>query len=158
MSKSFFLKFGFILLFIVVAGLWLASIIQPELFGAFNIQWAIVIVAGGAGLFYLLRAFGKNLVAFKKFYVIVGTVLIGVAILVLINIFAIEDAVVIPILAILACVGMLVMLLVTGGKKWDQADNKNVGYKDYAHRKAEAERHEAREARKEEREERKNNK
>ena len=46
---------------------------------------------------------------------------------------------VIPIIALVAAVGLLLTILFTGGKKWDEGDNQKVGYKNYYERKAEEE-------------------
>ena len=37
------------------------------------------------------------------------------------------------------CAGIVLGVLVTGGKKWDEGDNQKVGYKTYRERKAEEE-------------------
>ena len=54
---------------------------------------------------------------------------------------AIEDKqnLVIPIIAVVVTVALLLGFVAVGGKKWDQGDNQNVGYKNYYQRKAEEE-------------------
>ena len=44
-----------------------------------------------------------------------------------------------PIIAIVVTVALLLGFVAVGGKKWDQGDNQNVGYKNYYQRKAEEE-------------------
>jgi len=44
-----------------------------------------------------------------------------------------------PILGLVLVAGLLIGLLVSGGKKYDTADNQKVGYKNYYQRKKEAE-------------------
>ena len=139
MSKNFFFKFGFMLVFVAVALLWVLSVAMPEEFGAFTGQWAIVIACGLIGIFYVFRAFAKNLNAYKKFYLLVGFVLIAIAVVMLINIFSIKNDLIVPIIALLGAIALLLSVVVTGGKKWDQGDNKNMGYKNYFQRKAEEE-------------------
>ena len=48
-------------------------------------------------------------------------------------------AAIVPIIASAVTVVVLLCRLAVGGKKWDQADNENVGYKDYRTRKREEE-------------------
>lgn len=147
MSKNFFFKFCLVLVVVAVAAVWLLSELMPEMFGAFNGQWAIVIGAGGIGAFFVLHAiFRKNLGAIKKFYLYVGVGFLIAAFLVLVNIVAFPENLVLPIIGVAAAVALLLGVLITGGKKWDTADNQKVGYKNYHQRKAEEER----EAKKEE--------
>jgi hypothetical protein len=141
MAKNFFFRFGLMLILVIVAALWLLSEIPAtaEMFSFFNFQWAIVIACGGIGVFFLFRSFAKNITTFKKFYLFIGIALILAAVLVIVNIFALPDSIVIPLIALIAAVGLLLGVMVTGGKRWDTGDNKKVGYKNYHQRKAEEE-------------------
>ena len=73
-----------------------------------------------------------------------GAVLVVAGVLALVGTF-IDTKLVLPIIAIVVTVAVLLCVLATGGKKWDEADNTKVGYKDYRTRKREQEEREARE-------------
>ena len=143
MSKSFMFKLLLGLSVLAAAVLWLLSIVMPETFGAgvLNVgAWAILIVSGGwAVAFILLGLFGKNVGTFKKMQIYFGAALAFVAIIMLIKIFAWPDNIILPIIAVVAVAGLLLGMIAVGGKKWDQGDNQNVGYKNYRQRKADEE-------------------
>jgi lysylphosphatidylglycerol synthetase-like protein (DUF2156 family) len=148
MSKSFLFKLLLILSLAAAAVLWILSVALPDTFGGLPIgMWAIVIVAGGWGVTFVLRAlFSKTSalpVTLKRLWVIMGFVLIVIAVLTLVNIFAWDNKLILPIIAIAGVAALLIMLFATGGKKWDEGDNKKVGYEDYRTRKARQEREEA---------------
>jgi hypothetical protein len=146
MSKNFFFKFGGMLVFVVVALLWLLKALKVEAFDWFNLQWGIVIASGGLGIFYVLAGIlSKTLGLIKKFYIYFGAGLIIVAVMVIINIYALDGNITLPIIGLIIAVALLLGIIVTGGKKWDQGDNKNVGYKNYHQRKAEEEKLKAKE-------------
>jgi hypothetical protein len=144
MSKSFFFKFGFMLVLVAVAVFWLLSFAFPGEFGDTVMQWVMAGAVGAIGLFYVLRSFSKELAMLRKFYLFFGMGLIAVGGVLVINILAVEDETlkrfIIPGIAVVAAVALLLSVVITGGKKWDQGDNKVIGYKNYAQRKAEAER------------------
>ena len=81
------------------------------------------------------RGPGRNLPA----AIAVGGVLVVAGVLALVGAFVIEAKLVLPIIAIVITAVVLLCILAVGGKKWDQADNENVGYKDYRTRKREEE-------------------
>ena len=57
----------------------------------------------------------------------------------LVNIFAIKNELVLPIIAIIVTVALLIGVIATGGKSSDTGDNQKAGYKNYYQRKAEEE-------------------
>ena len=146
MSKKFLFGFVIALAFLAAAVLWLLSAVPTgnPVLPNFNPQWAILIVAGVCALAFILRAFFDKsmLVPVKKLYVILGAGFIVVCVFMLISIFAWDTdngRIIAPIIGVVIALALVLMILATGGKKWDQADNKNVGYKNYHQRKAEEE-------------------
>ena len=65
--------------------------------------------------------------------------LLVVALVCLISALALPDNWVLPLILILLGVMIVLSVLITGGKKWDEGDNHKVGYKNYYQRKAEEE-------------------
>ncbi len=140
MSRNIIYKLlgAFIILAVVV--LWILSLTVPETFGFFSLAWAGVVICGGLGLILLLQGtFQKNLSTIKKLKIWFGIALIVCGILCLVSELAIKDSLVIPIIALVVAVGLVITILATGGKKWDEGDNHKVGYKNYHQRKAEEE-------------------
>ena len=128
------------LVVLAAAVLWLLSILMPEQFGFFNLAWAGVVLAGGLGIVVLLNGiFQKNIGTVKKFKIIIAVCLFIVALLCLVSALALPGSIVLPIIAIIATVGLLLGILATGGKKWDEGDNHQGGYKNYFERKKEEE-------------------
>ena len=60
MSKHFFTKLLIALAWLAAAVLWLLSVIKPDTFGFFNINWAIVVICGTAGIAFLFRGLGAR--------------------------------------------------------------------------------------------------
>ena len=136
MSKGLLFKVLAALLFIGAAVVWLLSVMEII---EVNLSWVFAIIAGGLGLIFILKAFfQKNIGVIKKFNILFGAAFIVVAVLALVGTF-IEKNWVLPIIAIIVTVAILLSILVVGGKKWDQGDNQNVGYKNYYERKKEEE-------------------
>lgn len=128
------------LVVLAAAVLWLLSILMPEQFGFFNLAWAGVVLAGGLGIVVLLNGiFQKNIGTVKKYKIIIAVCLFIVALLCLVSALALPGSIVLPIIAIIATVGLLLGILATGGKKWDEGDNHQGGYKNYFERKKEEE-------------------
>ena len=123
MSKKFMFRFALGLVAVVVAVMWLLSVIPGT--------------KDAMGWFKL----GKNAVPLKKLNIYFGAGFVLVAVLSMIGELAIEDKqnLVIPIIAVVVTVALLLGFVAVGGKKWDQGDNQNVGYKNYYQRKAEEE-------------------
>ncbi len=153
MNRSFLFKLLLILSLAAAAVLWVLTL-TVDAFKDYNIGlWAIAIISGGWGVAFVLRAlFSKTSalpVTLKRFWVIAGIALVLVSVLTFVNIFAWDNKLILPIVALAGVAALLVMLFATGGKKWDAGDNQQAGYKDYWARRKE------KEAREEE--ERKNN-
>ena len=55
MSKHFFTKFLMALAWLAAAVLWLLSVILPDKFGFFNLNWMVVVICGTGGLALLVR-------------------------------------------------------------------------------------------------------
>jgi len=125
---------------LVAAVLWLLSITIPDKFGFFTLAWAGVVLAGGLGLVVLFQGvFQKNISTLKKFKIWIGVGLIILAFVCLVSALTLPKNIVLPIIAIVLAVGLMFTLLATGGKKWDEGDNHQSGYKNYFERKAEEE-------------------
>lgn len=140
MSKNLIYKLLGAIIVIAAVVLWILSLTVPETFGFFSLAWAGVVICGGLGLILLLQGcFQKNISTLKKLKIWFGVALIICAVLCLVSELAIPDNLVIPIIALVAAVGLLLTILFTGGKKWDEGDNQKVGYKNYYERKAEEE-------------------
>ena len=151
MSKSFLFKFLLGLSLLAAAVFWLLSVL-PATEEAMNVNipggvgsWVGLIISGGwAVAFILLGIFSRDKTnILKKFYVYIGIALAFVAVVMLINIFA-WDVPMLPVIVVAVVLALLVGMMVVGGKKWDQGDNQNVGYKNYRQRKAEEEKKEKR--------------
>ncbi|MCL2797795.1 MAG: hypothetical protein FWD58_07050 [Firmicutes bacterium] len=148
MSKTFLFKLLLGLSILAAAVLWLLSVIPAsqamlEEAGIKNGDigsWAALFVSGGwAVAFILLGIFSKDKTnILKKWYVYFGVALGVVAVVMLINIFAWEVPM-LPVIAVAVALALLLGMIVVGGKKWDQGDNQNAGYKNYHQRKAEEE-------------------
>ncbi len=138
MSKSLLVKVLVGLCFVGVSVVWLLSalgVIQV------NLSWVIGVFCAALGLIFLVKGLvSKNLGIVKKIDVIIGCALLVAAVFAIIGSF-VEDvaALVFPIIAVGITVAALLCVIATGGKKWDQADNQHVGYKDYWARKKEEE-------------------
>ena len=146
MSKKFMFRFALGLVAVVVAVMWLLSVIPStkDAMGWFTLGWAITIIAGVFGLAFIFRGlFGKSAGPLKKLNIYFGAGFVLVAVLSMIGELAMDSAdkqnLVIPIIAVVVTVALLLGFVAVGGKKWDQGDNQNVGYKNYYQRKAEEE-------------------
>lgn len=140
MSKSFFYKLLLALAWLAAAVLWLLSVIQPDKFGFFNLNWAIVVICGTGGLALILRGlFAKKTGLLKKSDIYLGALLLIIAGISVVFALALPKSYIWPIIAVILAAAGVFGLLATGGKKWDEGDNHKVGYKDYRTRKAEEE-------------------
>lgn len=149
MSKKFLSRLLFWLVLLVPAVLWLLNVIGVKELEFFNLSWAIVIACGGVGILFILRGlFEKNISTLKKFSIMLGSGLLVIALLVLIPAIAAPKNYLWPIIAIIVVGMFILMLFATGGRKWDEGDNKKVGYKNYYQRKEEEERKKAEEEKK----------
>lgn len=140
MSKNLLTKLLIGLSFLVAAVLWLLSVLIPEQFGFFNLNWAVVIVCGVSGLALVLRGLFSNKTGIlKKADIFIGAILLILAGVSVAFALALPEKIVWPIIAIVLAAAALLSVLAVGGKKWDEGDNHRVGYKTYRERKAEEE-------------------
>ena len=136
MSKKLLFKVLAALCFIAVAVVWLLSAVGVI---EVNLSWLIAVFAFALTLLCIIYGLiSKTVGTFKKMYILLGAALVIAGILALVGTF-IDSKLVLPIIAIVITVAVLLCILAVGGKKWDQGDNENVGYKDYRTRKKEEE-------------------
>lgn len=136
MSKKLLFKVLAALCFIAVAVVWLLSAVGVI---EVNLSWLIAVFAFALALLCIIYGLiSKTVGTFKKMYILLGAALVIAGILALVGTF-IDSKLVLPIIAIVITVAVLLCILAVGGKKWDQGDNENVGYKDYRARKKEEE-------------------
>lgn len=141
MSKNLLFKVLIALCFVAAAVVWLLSAIGVI---EVNLSWVIAVFAFALALIFIFYGLlSKTVGTLKKLYILFGAILAVAGVLALIGTF-IDTKLVLPIIAIIITVAVLLCLLATGGKKWDQGDNENVGYKDYRTRKREEEEKEKR--------------
>lgn len=146
MSKSFLFKFVIALSLLAAAVLWLLSLAVPKTFGFFNLSWALVLGCGVTGLALMTRGlFSKKLGLLKKGDIYLGAIFLGIAAVSVVTALACPKSYIWPVIAIVIALAVVVSLIATGGKKWDEGDNTQVGYKDYRTRKKEEEAREAQE-------------
>lgn len=140
MSKKLFVRLLVALSFLAAAVFFFLSVLEIEPFTEFSASWAGVIFAGVSGLALLFSAIGtKNSTQLKKMQIFLSAGLLVVALVCLISALALPDNWVLPLILILLGVMIVLSVLITGGKKWDEGDNHKVGYKNYYQRKAEEE-------------------
>lgn len=136
MSKKLLFKVLAALCFIAVAVVWLLSAVGVI---EVNLSWLIAVFAFALALLCIIYGLiSKTVGTFKKMYILLGAALVIAGILALVGTF-IDSKLVLPIIAIVITVAVLLCILAVGGKKWDQGDNENIGYKDYRARKKEEE-------------------
>lgn len=140
MSKKLFVRLLVALSFLVAAVFFFLSVLKVEPFTEFSASWAGVIFAGISGLALLFSAIGtKNSTQLKKMQIFLSAGLLVVALVCLIFALALPEDWILPLIFILLGVMLVLSVLITGGKKWDEGDNHKVGYKNYYQRKAEEE-------------------
>ncbi|MDR2828357.1 MAG: hypothetical protein LBV51_02930 [Acholeplasmatales bacterium] len=142
MSKKFLGSLIFGIALVAVFVLWILQIANPDAFGWYSMNIGIAIITGVAAVLLLARAFAKNDVVTKKWYVILGVLFACVTVFEIVTgVLKITDwqRFLYPSIGLGIAVIVLLCVLVTGGKKWDQGDNKKVGYKNYYQRKEEEE-------------------
>lgn len=149
MSKHFLTKFLISLAWLAAAVLWLLSVVLPEKFGFFNLNWAIVVICGTGGLALMLRGlFARKTGVLKKSDISLGAFLLIIAGISVVFALAMPKKLIWPIIAVILALAGVFSVLATGGKKWDEGDNHKVGYKDYRTRKAEEEAEKSKEEKK----------
>ena len=140
MSKNILIKLFVALAFLAAAVFFFLSVLEIEPFTEFSASWAGVIFAGVSGLALLFGAIGtKNSTQLKKMQIFLSAGLLVVALVCLIFALALPEDWILPLIFILLGVMLVLSVLITGGKKWDEGDNHKVGYKNYYQRKAEEE-------------------
>ena len=149
MSRRLGLNLIIGLAFVAALVLWIVSIVVDD-FG-FTLNWAVLIVAGTAGLCFILRGlFGRGENVGKKFRIMFGSVLLVLAFLSIVWELGVENEnlsrLVLPIVSLILVLGLIIGMIAVGGKRWDHGDNQSVGYKNFHQRKAEEEKRLAAEA------------
>lgn len=140
MSKDFLYKLLVGLVILAAPLLWVLSLVVPDTFGWFNASYAVALLSLGLGLLVLLKGvFKKDNVLYKKFNIYLGCGLLVITVLSVASAIALPENWIIPIICLLFAFGFVLGIFVTGGKKWDTADNQKVGYKNYHQRKKEEE-------------------
>ena len=140
MSKKLFVRLLVALSFLAAAVFFFLSVLEIEPFTEFSASWAGVIFAGVSGLALLFGAIGtKHATQLKKMQIFLSAGLLVVALVCLIFALALPEDWILPLIFILLGVMLVLSVLITGGKKWDEGDNHKVGYKNYYQRKAEEE-------------------
>ena len=138
MSKKFLFGFVLGLAFVVGAVLWLLSVVAKESFGWFSLGWAVVLVAGVFGIAFVVRGVvTKTAIPLKKLSIYFGAGFFVVAIFALVGELALDNKIIMPVIAIVLAVALLLGFVAVGGKNWDAGDNQKVGYKNYYERKKE---------------------
>ena len=136
MSKNLLFKVLVALCFVAAAVLWILSAADII---AINMSWAIAVFAFVLGALFIGKGlFSRNVGTFKKLNILFGAVFVVAGVLALVGTF-IEESLVLPIIALIVTLAVLLCILATGGRKWDQGDNDNAGYKNYWQRKNEKE-------------------
>ncbi len=140
MSKKILVRLLVALSFLAAAVFFFLSVLEVEPFTEFSASWAGVIFAGVSGIALLFNAIGtKNSITLKKLNVALSAVLLAVALVCLVSALALPQNWILPLILILVGVMLVLGILITGGKKWDEGDNHKAGYKNYYQRKEEEE-------------------
>lgn len=136
MSKNLLFKVLVALCFVAAAVLWILSAADII---AINMSWTIAVFAFVLGALFIGKGlFSRNVGTFKKLNILFGAVFVVAGVLALVGTF-IEESLVLPIIALIVTLAVLLCILATGGRKWDQGDNDNAGYKNYWQRRKEKE-------------------
>jgi len=130
------------LAFVLALVLWIVSIAVDD-FG-FTLNWGVLIVAGTAGLCFILRGiFGGSENVVKKLRIMFGSVLLALAFLSIVWELGIENdtlsRLVLPVVSLILVIGLIIGMLAVGARRWDHGDNQSAGYKNFHQRKVEKE-------------------
>ncbi len=137
MRKKLFLYLLFGVSVLIAALFWLLSEVMPETFGAFNLSWAIAIIAGVNGIAFLIWAFViKDPTTLKIAYIIGGAVLLVIMAVSLAFALALPKSLIAPCVCVTLALVCIIAPLSTRAKRWDEGDNQKPGYQDYRARKA----------------------
>ncbi|MBE5731897.1 MAG: hypothetical protein E7353_02575 [Clostridiales bacterium] len=135
-------------IFVLVLGclFWLLSEIVKNAFGWFNFAFAVVLICGLWGISSIIQgAILKEKVVVKRARLIIGGVFLVVSASSLIWAINLPGNIVLPLICLIVALALFAGLFISGGKKWDLADNEKEGYKNYYERKAEEEQKKAEE-------------
>ncbi len=120
--------------------LWLLSEIVKDSFGWFNFAFGVVVVCGLWGISSILQgAILKEKVVVKKARLIIGGLFLVISAGSLIWAINMPGNIVLPLICLVVALALFAGLFISGGKKWDIADNEKEGYKNYYERKEEEE-------------------
>ena len=120
--------------------LWLVSEVAKDAFGWFNFAFAVVIVCGLWGISFILQgAIFKERAVVQRSRLIVGGLFLAISAGSLIWAINLPGNIVLPLVCFVVALALFAALFISGGKKWDEADNEKEGYKNYYERKAEQE-------------------
>ena len=143
MDKRFISRILIVLGVIAVLVLWLLKELPAtaDMFGWYSMAWAATIFSGVVGTKFLLDGIfmGSKGVISRKLLILLGAVCLIFGFICLTFAIVIPENIVMPIIAVAVAGAVFLGILVTGGRKWDGADNQRVGYKNYHQRKAEEE-------------------
>ena len=118
MSKNFFTKFLISLSWLAAAVLWLLSVIIPEKFGFFNLNWSVVIICGVNGAALLLRGlFAKKTGVLKKSDVFWGAAFLIIAAISVIFALKLPKSYIWPVIAVIVAAAGVLSGFATKGKK-----------------------------------------
>ncbi len=146
MNMKFLLGIFSSLAWVIAAVFWLLSLFVPE-FAAFNLNWAMVIVAGICGVCMILTGIlVEKQAVLKRFNVFMGAALVALAGISVVFALALPTSYIFPIIALIIALGGFVSFLTAGMVKWDKGDNEQEGYQNYYQRKAAEEAAQATEA------------
>ena len=130
---------------LTAAVFYLLSELMPEKFGAFNLAWAGVILAGANAAAFLINALFERNPVLKKINIFAAAGLAVLCVLCLAFAIALPKNLVLPVIAVVLSAALVLGVLFTGAKKWDAGDNQKAGYKTYRERKKEEEKGEEQE-------------
>ena len=116
MSKHFFTKLLIALAWLAAAVLWLLSVIKPDTFGFFNINWAIVVICGTAGIAFLFRGLGARKTGIlKKSDISLGALLLIIAAVSVIFALSLPKSYIWPIIAVIIALAAVISVVAVGG-------------------------------------------
>ena len=114
---------------------WLLSAVAPDTFGWFNFASAVTLICGIWGLSFILQgAITKEDTVMKRSRVIIGALFLIISAISLIWSISLPGEIVLPLVCFVVSLVLFASIFITGGKKWDEADNQKEGYKTYRER------------------------
>lgn len=139
-KKNTVFKLVIALVILAAAIVWLLSVVMPDQFKNVKLSWVLAAAFAVVALAFFFKAIvQKNLTFIKKLDIFVGCGFLIAAVLALIDQFVVIKNAILPIIAVVIAFGVVLSVLIVGGKSFDTADNEKVGYKTYRERKAEEE-------------------